>query len=77
MGRFKPLHLLEYGLAFALAGLFLLAFMKSYIRTEATLIGYRLGELKGKEASLLEQRSSLRSELAKLTTKENLLKLSQ
>lgn len=49
-------------------------FMRSYLRTQSTLIGYSLGELKGRESELLEERSRLRMKLASLTTKKQLLK---
>jgi regulator of replication initiation timing len=44
----------------------------AYLRIQSTLIGYQLGELKDRETALLEQRSRLKMELAKLTKKENL-----
>ena len=52
--------------------LFFLAFLRCYFRTQATLTGYKLGELKGREAELLEERSRLKVRLATLTTKESL-----
>jgi hypothetical protein len=52
--------------------LFVLAFCRSYLRTHTTLTGYRLGDLKGFEAELLEKRSGLRMALATLTTKASL-----
>ena len=58
-----------------LAVLFTLAFLRCYLRTETTLTGYHLGELKGREAALLEERSRLKVQLARLTTKESLIKL--
>ena len=54
-------------------GLFILAFLRSYIRIETTLIGYKIGELKSSESSSIEERNHLRMKLAKLTSKESLL----
>jgi regulator of replication initiation timing len=39
---------------------------------ETTLTGYEIGRLKGEEAALLEKRSLLKMELARLTTKKRL-----
>lgn len=54
-----------------------LALGRSYVRSHTTLIGYKLGELKEKEAILLEQRSYLQMELAKITTRSQLTMLAQ
>lgn len=54
------------------SGLFLTAFAVSFMRTEATLIGYRLGELKKEESVLLKELSTLKTRVAKLKTKESL-----
>ncbi|MFW7378284.1 MAG: hypothetical protein ACOH5I_05725 [Oligoflexus sp.] len=51
---------------------FCLALAIAYLRIQSTLIGYQLGELKDHESYLLEQRSRLKVDLAKLTKKENL-----
>lgn len=56
-----------------LASLFSIAFFRCYVRINTTLIGYRIGQLKGSESELLEERSRLRMKLAKLTTKDSLL----
>lgn len=56
----------------ALTATLLLAFGRAWTRTQTTLIGYELGELKDREATLLEQRSHLQMELAKLTTRAHL-----
>lgn len=52
--------------------LFLLSFFKIFIRLQTTMLGYDIGRLKNKEASLLKQKSYLTMELAKITTKQNL-----
>lgn len=65
----KVLNLL---LVVSYTGFFIFAAATSYMRTEATIIGYQLGKLKSKEAELLELRSSLKTNVAHLTTKENL-----
>lgn len=51
---------------------FCVALLIAYLRIQSTLIGYQLGELKDREAFLLEQRSRYKVDLAKLTKKENL-----
>ena len=48
-----------------------------YIKIETVLTGYEIGQLKEKEALLLEQRATLRMQLAKLTTKSQLEKLAK
>ncbi|MFY7930155.1 MAG: hypothetical protein ACOVS5_14880 [Oligoflexus sp.] len=58
-----------------LLSLFLLASTKAYIRIETTLLGYRIGEMKQTEAELLETQSTLKMELARITTKHNLRQL--
>lgn len=55
---------------------FLLASVKAYIKIQTTLIGYRIGQKKLMEAELLEQQSSLKMELAKITTKQSLIETS-
>jgi len=50
-----------------------MAFGRAHLRIQTTMIGYELGKLKSDEASLLEKRSHLQMELAKLTTKKELL----
>lgn len=51
------------------------ALLISYIKNQQTIIGYQLGVLKNKETTLLRTRSQLKMELAKLSSKESLLKL--
>lgn len=50
-----------------------MAFGRAHLRIQTTMVGYELGKLKSEEASLLEKRSQLQMELAKLTTKKELL----
>ena len=52
-----------------------IAFSVSYIKGQKTIIGYELGKLKKREKYLLEMRSQLKMELAKLSSKKNLIKL--
>ncbi|MBC7530343.1 MAG: hypothetical protein H7318_02130 [Oligoflexus sp.] len=59
-----------------LATLFLVASMKAYVRIQTTLIGYRIGQFKQMESELLETQSTLKMELAKISTKQNLLQTS-
>jgi hypothetical protein len=54
----------------------LAAFARVHFRSVTTGIAYDLGQLKNNEGRLLEERSALRGELARLTTKKNLEKLS-
>lgn len=61
---------------FLLKGAFFVVFLVSltrvHLRVQTTMIGYELGKLKDSESHLLERRSFLKTELAKLTTKNNL-----
>ena len=66
------LSALRGSVSIALCLTFLGAFAASYLKIQTTLIGYKLGELKQAEQNLLEERSKLKMELAKLTKKENL-----
>ena len=43
-----------------------------HLRVENTLTGYNLGKLKANEQQLLEERSFLKMQLAKLTTRKHL-----
>ena len=56
-----------------LATLFIVASLKAHLRIQTTLIGYRIGQLKQMESELLETQSTLKMELAKLSTKQHLL----
>jgi ABC-type tungstate transport system permease subunit len=57
-------------LALALLGT---AAARIHLRVQTTLVGYEIGHLKSDEAKLLEQRSGLKMQLAKLTTKKHLM----
>ena len=48
------------------------AFSRVHIRIQTTIIGYQLGDLKKQEAKLLEEKSELQMQLAKITTKNRL-----
>ena len=52
--------------------LIIASFIKIYVRTQTTLIGYNLGSLKEKEADLLEELSRKKSLLASISTKSKL-----
>ena len=58
----------------ALVGLGLVAVSvaRIHVRVETTLVGYDIGHLKGEEQKLLEEQSSLKMQLAKLTTQKHL-----
>ena len=51
------------------------AFGKVYIKTQTTLLGYSIGQSKQIEAEMLESQSTLKMELAKLTTRESLVSI--
>lgn len=60
-------------LVFTIFGaLFILSFLKVHVGVQTTLVGYRLGQLKASEAEILERRSQLQMQLAKLSTREHL-----
>ena len=67
-------NLLHPGFLWSLGFMLLigLAVSRVHLRVQTTLIGYELGQLKNKEAELLEQSSYLKMQLAKLTTKKHL-----
>lgn len=44
-----------------------------HMRVQTTLIGYEIGRMKTEESTLLEERSALKMQLAKLTTKKHLV----
>ena len=50
-----------------------LAVTRIHLRVQTTLIGYEIGRLKNDEGHLLEERGSLKMQLAKLTTKKHLM----
>jgi len=53
------------------------AFARVHFRSVTTGVAYDLGQLKTQEGKLLENRSALRGELARLTTKKRLEELAQ
>ena len=55
--------------------LFLVALARTHLRNRATIVGYEIGRLKKQELSLLEQRSRMQVQLARLTSKDSLLSL--
>lgn len=59
-------------LATAFVGMFSFGFATVFVRTQTTLIGYQIGQLKEQEAKLLEERSLLRMQLAKMTNRDHL-----
>ena len=68
MSRLLPLPFAIAILGFALG--------RIHIRAQKTLIGYEIGRLKNEESKMLEERSSLKMQLAKLTTRKHLLLMS-
>jgi hypothetical protein len=52
------------------------SFLRVYLRLQTTLLAYELGDLKERENSLIDSRSKLQVELAKLTSQSQLLLLS-
>ena len=55
-----------------LISLFFMASLKAYIKIQTTIIGYRIGQKKQIESELLENQSTLRMELARITTRQHL-----
>jgi len=49
-----------------------IAVTRIHLRVQYTLTGYNLGQLKNQEQQLLEERSFLKMQVAKLTTKKHL-----
>lgn len=47
----------------------------AFMRIQGTLVGYEIGDLKDKESLLLDQLSGLKMNLAKQTSKKNLIQL--
>lgn len=54
-----------------------LAFGRTYLRIQTTLMGYEIGKLKSEESELLQERALLQMSYAKLTTKAHLTLLSE
>lgn len=74
----KTLSLRKFGFTvFIMCIVFVLTIAVAYIRINTTLKGYSIGELKDKESMLIQQRSVLKMQLAKLTKKDSLLNLSR
>jgi len=63
---------LRAGLCFAVGAVFFAALGRIHLRVQTTVVGYEIGRLKAQEGRLLEDRSELRLELAKMTTRQNL-----
>lgn len=57
---------------FGLAAFVAVSIARIHLRAETTLIGYDLGNLKIQEGRLLEEKSLLRMEMAKLTSRSHL-----
>lgn len=53
------------------------AFARVHFRSLTTAVAYDLGQLKTTEGRLLEDRSTLKGELARLTTKKRLEEITQ
>ena len=53
------------------------AFVRVHLRVQTTMVGYEIGRLKTKEGRLREDRSELKMELARLTTKQSLSSMSE
>ncbi len=56
---------------------FILAFTRLHLSVKTTQIGYEIGKLKSEEVELLRKKSMKTMELAKLMTKDSLLKFSK
>lgn len=65
--------LITAGLALALVA----AVGRIHLRVQTTLIGYGIAELKEQESKLLEERSLLKVQLSKLTTKKHLILMTE
>jgi hypothetical protein len=63
--------------AFWCVALLFVALGRVHFRVVTTNVAYNLGRLKAQESSLLEERSVLQAELAKLTGKRTLEDLSE
>ena len=51
-----------------------LGFLTIHARVQTTILGYQIGHLKKKEAILLKKKNLLTMQVAKITSKKNLLK---
>lgn len=61
----------------AAVALIAIAVGRVHVRVQTTLMGYEIGRMKNDEAALLEERSLLKMQLAKLTTKKHLMLISE
>ena len=65
--------------SYTLIIVFVLAFMaaglKIHLSVHTTLLGYKIGKLKNEELELLQHKSQLAAQLARMTTKEALLRM--
>lgn len=59
-----------------LIAVFCLALARIHLRVQTTLVGYAIADLKEHESRLLEERSLLKMQLSKLTTKKHLMLMS-
>ena len=71
IGRFNGL------IAAALVFTLCLAIGRIHLRVQSTLLGYEIAELKERESKLLEDRSYLKMQLSRLTTKKHLTLMSE
>jgi regulator of replication initiation timing len=62
---FTPLFLI-------VGAMFCVSMATVHVRTQTVLVGYEIGILKEREASLIEERSRLQMELSKLTNRNAL-----
>ena len=67
----------NYWLLALFAIFFAVAFARTHVRNQSTLLGYEIGRLKKQEVILLERRSYLKVQLARITAREQLLTLAQ
>ena len=67
----------DYWLLILFGIFFALALGRTHVRNQSTLLGYEIGRLKKQEVTLLERRSHLKVQLARITAREQLLELAQ
>lgn len=67
----------DYWLLILFGIFFALALSRTHVRNQSTLLGYELGRLKKQEVTLLERRSHLKVQLARITAREQLLALAR
>lgn len=71
--RFNINRLITLGLASVMC----VAIGRIHLRVQTTLLGYDIAELKENESKLLEERSHLKMQLSKLTTKKHLVLMTE